>query len=168
MKLPPQRPQPPDVTPVSETETPTKREVSVKNLEKAHTPEAKKRGKQTRAIGSAMRKMLQLKPLEFEQLLTETNLTKAEQIASQILVKAASGTMEAIKIVLDRTEGRVPQALEVNNSSHKEVEDRVSEISKERINAMAVGVAAGSMEHGDSKPIPDGAGGGAQQEADSA
>ncbi len=184
-KLPDRKPPPPpDVSPPMEPDpTPdpaprvgkpaqTEKKMS-KALEKANAPEAREKAAKTkkdnRAIGQALRKMLQMKPLEFEQTLADPGLTQAEKVASSILVKAGSGTMEAIKIVLDRTEGRVPQALEVNNSSHKNVEDRVSEISRDRLNDIALGHAAGAEENdGQQQPITDGTGGGAQPAADSA
>jgi len=94
------------------------------------------RGRDGRAISHALAFLLDLSPEEFLEAAANVQ-TKAEEIAVQLVVKATSGTQEAIKICLERTEGRVPQALEVSTNSHKDIHERVGDIAISRANAAA-------------------------------
>lgn len=98
------------------------------------------RGRDGRAISHALAFLLDLSPEEFLQAAANVQ-TKAEQIAVQLVEKATSGTQEAIKICLERTEGRVPQALEVSTNSHKDIHERVGDIAISRANAAAATAA---------------------------
>lgn len=111
----------------------------------ARTPAAQAKKKQTLQVSHALKRMLAMTPQQFDQL-QHTPGTIADQLAAQLVGLARSGTMEAIKIVYDRTEGRVPQSLEVNNPAHKDVHERVGDIARERANQAAIAAAGGLPE----------------------
>lgn len=117
------------------------------NNKAAQTPQANAKRKQSLQVSHAMRKMLAMTPQQFEVAMQRPE-SVADQVAAQLLHSARNGVMDAIKTVYDRTEGRVPQALEVNNNSHKDVNERVSDIARERLNGLAI-AASGAVPQGD-------------------
>ena len=114
----------------------------------AQTPAAKAKRKQSLQVSHALKRMLGMTPQQFEQLQGRPG-TMADQIAQQLVNLARGGAMEAIKIVYDRTEGRVPQSLEVNNPAHKDVHERVGDIARERANQAAIAAAGGGVPEGE-------------------
>lgn len=94
------------------------------------------KGKDSRAISMAVRLLLDLTPEEYALAKLKAQ-SMAEKIAFQIIDKASTGVQDAIKIILERTEGRVPQALELTTNAHKDVHERVSDIAVSRSNEAA-------------------------------
>lgn len=148
---PPSKPKAPDVTPTEPTPEAAEKAAEVAGVDKATVAEkvddekvldrAKRmRGRDGRAISHCIAFLLDLTPEEFLHAEASAS-TMAESIACQIVRKATSGIQEAIKVCLERTEGRVPQALEVSTNSHKEVHERVGDIAISRANAAAATAA---------------------------
>ena len=121
-------------------------------------------GKDSRAISLAVRGLLELTPAQFE-IAKKQPQTVAEQVAVQIVSKAKDGVQDAIKTCLERTEGRVPQPLEVNTNAHKEVHERVDDIARERLNQSAAAAYGGALpQAGADLDVPDDGGGGSEDD----
>lgn len=75
--------------------------------------------------------------------------SNADAIAAKLVELAKAGTMDAIKLIYDRTEGRVPQSLEIGDLKQKDVNERVSDIARERANAAALAAAGGALPQGE-------------------
>jgi hypothetical protein len=121
----------------------------------ADTPAAKAKIRKSLQVSRALQNMLGMTPQQYEQAASAPQ-TVADQIAARLLNAARGGTMDAIKTVYDRTEGRVPQALDINqHNAQKEVDERVSDIARDRLNAAAFAATGVDGEDAVSDTDPD-------------
>lgn len=122
------------------------------------------KGKDGRSISRAIAFLLDLSPEEFMRASVNVQ-TKAEEIALQIVLKASSGVQEAIKVCLERTEGRVPQALEVTNNAVREVHERVNDIAVTRANEAALAITGAEVAgHEANLDVPQDGDGGSEED----
>jgi hypothetical protein len=87
-------------------------------------------------MSRAAKRLMAMTPQQFE-VAAASPQTVAEQMVVSLVHNARNGSMDALKQLWERTEGRVPQAVEVDSGTQKEVHERVSDIATERINALA-------------------------------
>lgn len=90
------------------------------------------------ALSELIRKQLQ-EPAE-----AADGKTNAQVIAEKLVTLASAGDIDALKILLDRTEGKVPDTTNLNTSGTLKVK-----VVYERTNAKASGPASQPAEGGD-------------------
>lgn len=105
-------------------------------------------------MGEAIKKILGMSLFEFNSFQPKT---VAEQKALELV---SNLSLDSLKIILDRTEGRAVQKVELN-STHKDVNERVGDIARKRLNEAAIAAAGGAVpEEADVLEVPgDGAAG---------
>jgi hypothetical protein len=152
-KLPAYKPKPPDVLDVrpregdgkvqGEPAPEVKRAESGQLLPGSGTPNpeggAAPAAQAGRAISDGIKRMLEMNVFAFNSY---RPLSVADTIAWQLVKQANEGDQKAIKDLVERIEGRPVQALEMKHLGVKDTDERISDITRSRLNALAAAAGA--------------------------
>lgn len=107
---------------------------SLKPFQKGHDPRRNVKGRISKPLNetSALKKYL-LNSLNKKVMVNGVKLTLAEVIAERIVDKAVQGDIAAMKILLDRTEGKVKTQAQMGIKNKREEGGGISEKELERL-----------------------------------